>query len=277
MILKMARRTIQMSPEPVKEWARSVLQRRKRSGIRSFVDKLASFTGGARGKRILEVGSDGGGYLIQDIHQRHGAAEVVGINPVLPAREIVPGCRLEQVDAREMPYEDATFDTIVSCSAFEHIHDLAKAVAEMARVLRPGGCLYSQFGPIWSAPYGHHLWLEHRGRTYNYWNTVLPPFCHLLSTEEELTSLCSRLTDKDAGPVIAHYVLHSPEQNQMFFEDYQRVFTECPLDVVVFKGYDDPRGEAIYHSDDMLRTLATVHEKHGPREVYDGVIVLLRK
>ena len=99
--------------------------------------------------------------------------------------------------------------------------------------------LYSHFGPIWSTSYGHHLWMIHKGVEYNYHNLRLPSFCHLLSDPEtfyndvrqatEDESLCRALTD---------YVFHSKDQNQLMFEDYEKLVDASPFEVVFFKGYD---------------------------------------
>jgi len=43
---------------------------------------------------------------------------------------------------RKIPFPDATFDVIVSCSAIHNIYDAAgrrQAIGEIARVLKPGG------------------------------------------------------------------------------------------------------------------------------------------
>ena len=39
----------------------------------------------------------------------------------------------------ELPYDAGAFDLIVCFSVFEHLHEPARALAEVARVLRPGG------------------------------------------------------------------------------------------------------------------------------------------
>jgi ubiquinone/menaquinone biosynthesis C-methylase UbiE len=48
---------------------------------------------------------------------------------------------LQQGDAQALPFPDATFDTIVCTFSLCSIPDDGKAVAEMKRVLRPGGRL----------------------------------------------------------------------------------------------------------------------------------------
>lgn len=59
-------------------------------------------------------------------------------------------------DAQALPFQDASFDTIVSTFSLCAIPDDRRAVAEMARVLRPGGRLLladhvaSSFWPLWT-------------------------------------------------------------------------------------------------------------------------------
>jgi len=47
----------------------------------------------------------------------------------------------EYADVREMPYEDASFDKVLSISTIEHVQDDVQAMHEMIRVLKPGGAL----------------------------------------------------------------------------------------------------------------------------------------
>jgi SAM-dependent methyltransferase len=46
---------------------------------------------------------------------------------------------LQEGDAEALPFVDATFDLVCCRAALHHMADPAKAVAEMARVCRPGG------------------------------------------------------------------------------------------------------------------------------------------
>jgi ubiquinone/menaquinone biosynthesis C-methylase UbiE len=63
---------------------------------------------------------------------------------------------LHEGDAEHLPFPDASFDTVVSELALCSIPRPAAAVAEMARVLRPGGSLLlldhigSSWPPIWA-------------------------------------------------------------------------------------------------------------------------------
>ena len=44
-----------------------------------------------------------------------------------------------QADATQLPFDDETFDFVVSFLMLHHVVDWEKAIAEVARVLRPGG------------------------------------------------------------------------------------------------------------------------------------------
>jgi SAM-dependent methyltransferase len=49
---------------------------------------------------------------------------------------------VQTADMRTMPFPDATFDAVVSCSAIHNLYaapDRAKAIREIVRVLKPGG------------------------------------------------------------------------------------------------------------------------------------------
>lgn len=60
-------------------------------------------------------------------------ARQLGVRPAQLQSRIEPG------DAQAMPFADESFDAVTSTSVFEHLPDPARAAAEVARVLRPGG------------------------------------------------------------------------------------------------------------------------------------------
>ncbi len=57
------------------------------------------------------------------------------------ARSLGVEADLRVADAQDLPFPDASFDAVVSTLALCTIPDDRRAVAEAARVLRPGGCL----------------------------------------------------------------------------------------------------------------------------------------
>ena len=65
----------------------------------------------------------------------------IGID-LLPAGTSRLYRQMLQVDATQLPFKNSSFNTIISNSTFEHIKADAKAVSEVARVLKPGGKFY---------------------------------------------------------------------------------------------------------------------------------------
>ena len=57
------------------------------------------------------------------------------------ARRLHPGLDVRQADAEALPFRDADFDAAVSNFVVPHLGRHDRAVAELVRVLRPGGCL----------------------------------------------------------------------------------------------------------------------------------------
>jgi len=244
------------------------------------VDSHESICDGYKDKRILEVGACPTGRTVARFKKVHHAREVIGVNiAVHESEELYTDCRLEPVDARSTPYPNDYFDLIYSTSAFEHIHHLDLMLTEMFRVLRPGGKLFSHFGPIWSGSYGHHLWLTHESRLYNYWNTPLPPYCHLIMSPEDLASHCREKYPDALSRKIVDYVFTSDEQNKYFFEDYERFVETSNFRVLYFKGYDHPELASRYAAKPFSDTIDLLLKKYSPRRqfMYDGIELLLEK
>jgi ubiquinone/menaquinone biosynthesis C-methylase UbiE len=105
-----------------------------------FLDWLAL----PRGLHCLDVGC-GNGAFTERLIARCAPAEVQGIDPSegqLAYARTRPGtraARFQQGDAQALPFTDATFDAVTMALAITFVPDPAKGVAEMARVVRPGG------------------------------------------------------------------------------------------------------------------------------------------
>jgi SAM-dependent methyltransferase len=77
----------------------------------------------------------------------------------------VPNARFAQADVREIPAEDGEFDLVICALALAHLADLEPAVAELARVLQPGGRLVASVIHPFLAHVGWHaLFADARGR-----------------------------------------------------------------------------------------------------------------
>jgi SAM-dependent methyltransferase len=88
------------------------------------------------GQRVLEVGC-GQGHLTIRLANR--GIDIVGIDANSNAPAISGSDRVLYMRAEGLDFGDAEFDAIVSVHAIEHIPPLDLAMAEMARVLKPGG------------------------------------------------------------------------------------------------------------------------------------------
>ena len=92
-------------------------------------------------RRVLEVGG-GEGELAERIVRDLGA-ELTFVDQSERMVEIARGRGLDaQVgDVQDRPFEDATFDCAVAAWMLYHVPDLDRAIAELARILVPGGRL----------------------------------------------------------------------------------------------------------------------------------------
>ena len=96
-----------------------------------------------QGKRVLDYGC-GSGYGSWQVAQR--AVHVVGVDvapdAVAHASDHFQADNLsfEAIDpARPLPFASESFDVVLSFQVFEHVRDTQKYLAEIARVLVPGG------------------------------------------------------------------------------------------------------------------------------------------
>ena len=106
-----------------------------------YVDQIlplvARHVRGAR--RLLDVGC-GEGQVAR--HLAADGAEVIGLDPTLgqltTAQDRGGACYL-RARAEALPCASGFFDTVVLCLAIEHVDAYETAIAEVARVLEPGG------------------------------------------------------------------------------------------------------------------------------------------
>jgi SAM-dependent methyltransferase len=61
---------------------------------------------------------------------------------VRQAAETYPAASFVDADVLELPFGDESFDAAVCFEVIEHVEDPRRLVAELARVLRPGGLLF---------------------------------------------------------------------------------------------------------------------------------------
>ncbi len=105
-----------------------------------FID----FAGLADGETILDVGC-GTGSLTFALARTAGLREIAAIDysPVFVEeairRNTDPRIKIRQADACALPFEDGVFDRALALLVLHFVPEADKAVAEMRRVVRPGG------------------------------------------------------------------------------------------------------------------------------------------
>lgn len=109
---------------------------------------LAQRFGLRPGMRLLEVGCGRGDFLVAFQDLGLDCAAVDQSDHAL--RHGVRELRLCDVCAEPLPYPDASFDCVYSKSLVEHMWDARHLMAEILRVLRPGG-LCITMTPDWAS------------------------------------------------------------------------------------------------------------------------------
>jgi SAM-dependent methyltransferase len=110
--------------------------------------------GVAPGDRVLDMGCGAGRHAFE-LYRRgadviafdQDADELAAVSDTFAAMrtagEVPAGAEadVKQGDARQLPFADGEFDRVVAAEVLEHIPDDEAAIAELVRVLRPGGRL----------------------------------------------------------------------------------------------------------------------------------------
>lgn len=100
---------------------------------------------------VLEIGCGKGAMLN---YLRQAGHAVVGIDVDADAlafcREKYPAIPVFEASGDKLPFEDGSFDTVMSFDAFEHIRDSDRHLAEVRRVLKPGGRYLLQTPNKWT-------------------------------------------------------------------------------------------------------------------------------
>lgn len=111
-----------------------------RATTEATVERLPDLCG-----NLLDVGC-GTGVLLERLQTASGESRLAGVDASaemleVARRRLSSSTSLCRAWAEELPFDDGTFDTVVSCNAFHFIRGPEAALHEMLRVLRPGGSL----------------------------------------------------------------------------------------------------------------------------------------
>jgi SAM-dependent methyltransferase len=122
-----------------------------REDTRDFLDhslhlRYALAAIGDRGGRVIEIGC-GSGRFIASVAAARPALEVHGCDLSLSALRLAgrDEVHMARADACALPYENGSFDAVLMLDVLEHLPDLDRGLAEVRRILAPGGVFHLVF------------------------------------------------------------------------------------------------------------------------------------
>lgn len=128
--------------------------------FRRGVDLLAGHLQGAT-PRLLDVGC-AGGFFLKTAQER--GWDVYGVEPSRWLTEYARGLRLSNVvtgTLHDAKYPDNFFDAVTYWDVLEHTADPSRELAEVNRIMRPGGVLlvnYPDFSSVWARLLRRRWW-----------------------------------------------------------------------------------------------------------------------
>jgi ubiquinone/menaquinone biosynthesis C-methylase UbiE len=158
------------------------------------VQLILEHFGDLSGKRVLDVGC-GKGRFARVLAERNSRASLVAFDLAVAMLRCVPSAQSIHACAGSMtalPFPAASFDCAYATESLEHAVDIATAVAEICRVVKPGGRIViidknvEQWGrlktPQWEQWFGRRqlekMLAKHcrrvSSRPISYWGDVAP-------------------------------------------------------------------------------------------------------
>ena len=144
------------------------------------------------GKSALDLGCFTGGRSIAWL-ERYGLGAISGIDikdeyiqaaTQFAANHDAQGEFIKST-GESLPFDDRTFDAVLSYDVFEHVRDVGDALSECYRILKKGGRLFVVF-PSYFQPIEHHLTLV----------TMMPCIHWLFSGDTLVKAYCEILDER---------------------------------------------------------------------------------
>ena len=177
--------------------------------VREYLDPSRDVAG----KMVLEIGCGRGGFTSWlaslPTPSRQLVATDFAHSAVHKGRAFAQSLDLAGIswsvgDIQGLAHVDHSFDTVISCETIEHVPDPAKAIAELARVLKRGGKLILTT-PNYLGPYGlYRIYLRLRGRRFTEAGQLINNLTLLPCTMRWISKAGLRIIAVDA---IGHYLM----------------------------------------------------------------------
>ncbi len=156
------------------------------------VQLILEFFGDLNGRRVADIGS-GKGRFARVLQQRYPGARLCAFDLAQTMLRCVPqGIERCQGSMTALPFRDGSFDCAYATESLEHAVDIAGAVGELCRIVRPGGRIAiidknaAQWGRLKTPPW--EKWFERTelekllrrdcaevsSRPISYWEDVAP-------------------------------------------------------------------------------------------------------
>lgn len=168
-----------------------------------------------RGKVVVDFGC-GDGYEAIELAQS-GAAQVIGIDnresALHRAKQNAKRAGVQDICVFSTEAVDGV-DAIMSLDGFEHFGDPAAVLQTMYDLLKPGGVVYSSFGPTWYHPLGGHLF-------------SVFPWSHLVFSEQALIRWRSDLRSDGA----TRFAEVEGGLNGMTIARFERLLKDSPFTI----------------------------------------------
>ena len=169
---------------------------------RLFVDDLLAATGGELGD-LLDLGT-GTAQIPIELASRDVDCRIMAVDAALAMLDVarmnveIAGVsmqiQLDRVDAKELIYEDDSFDTVISNSIIHHIPEPITVMRETLRVLRPGGWLFFRdLSRPETVEQLDHLVAEYAGQESDHARQMFADSLRAALSLEEMRGLASQL------------------------------------------------------------------------------------
>jgi SAM-dependent methyltransferase len=153
-----------------------------------------------------------------DVDHLLARAREAGVDATLP-----PALEFRVSAPRAIPADDASFDVVVTWSAFEHVAEPVSVLREARRILRPDGVLFLQLWPFYYSERGSHLW-----------DWFPEGFHHLTQHEDEISDGMG-VTSPDAADWSKYMFKEFRHLNRITVDELQRALLAAGLSVRKFE------------------------------------------